>query len=123
MNQPRGERLPKGLRLRKRTEYLRFQHATWKVHSDAFLGLVSFEASGPSRLGITTTRRVGNSVTRNRLRRVVREAFRRGWMGVPDHVALVVVAKKQAGGMVNRALFCDLSVLGRRIRRIREGAR
>ena len=32
---------------------------------------------GRSRLGITTTRRVGPSVVRNRMKRVVREVFRR----------------------------------------------
>lgn len=46
---------------------------------------------GQSRLGITTTRRVGPSVVRNRMRRVVREIFRRnrerfGTMDVLVHV-------------------------------------
>lgn len=46
---------------------------------------------GQSRLGITTTRRVGSSVVRNRMKRVVREVFRRnresfGTMDVLVHV-------------------------------------
>lgn len=46
-----------------------------------------------SRLGITTTRRLGKAVTRNRARRLVREAYRTHQQDVPGGYDLVVVVR------------------------------
>ncbi len=46
-----------------------------------------------SRLGITTTRKLGNAVTRNRARRVVREAYRTHRELLPRGWDLVVVVR------------------------------
>jgi ribonuclease P protein component len=49
--------------------------------------------SAPARLGITVTRKVGNAVRRNRIKRLVREWFRRRAreLGSCD---LVIIAKR-----------------------------
>jgi len=47
-------------------------------------------------LGITVSRKVGTAVTRNRLKRLVREAFRRRKTLFPRGLDLVFIAKKQA---------------------------
>lgn len=49
-----------------------------------------------ARLGITVTRKVGNAVRRNRIKRVVREVFRRNRQAFPA-ADLVFVAKRDAG--------------------------
>lgn len=46
------------------------------------------------RFGITTSKKVGNSVTRNRLRRLVRENLRLMGLTPPQGLDLVVVARK-----------------------------
>ncbi len=115
MDQEREERFSKRIRLRKRNEYLLVQSSGTRIHSKGFLGLLVFKGEGDTRLGITTSKRIGNAVQRNRLRRLVREAFRRGWMKVPGGIDLVVIAKKQAAAMANSALFGDLAGLGRKI--------
>ena len=120
MDPEREERYSKRTRLRKRNEYLLVQRSGRKVHSRGFVGLVYAQNSGPSRLGITTSRRIGNAVKRNRLRRLVREAFRRGWMPVPDRLDVVVIAKRQAADMANADIFDDLRRLGGQLRRLRE---
>lgn len=53
--------------------------------------------AGP-RLGMTVSRKVGGAVTRNRVRRRIREIYRR-WKGRPDlpSLDLVVHAKPPAG--------------------------
>lgn len=54
------------------------------------------EGSRPSRLGIVASRKVGNAVERNRIKRVCRECFRT-WPGfVPDGIDLVVIARRGA---------------------------
>jgi ribonuclease P protein component len=57
---------------------------------------------GPARLGITVTRKVGNAVRRNRIKRLVREWFRarRDELGPCD---LVVVAKRGTPALLHLA--------------------
>lgn len=52
--------------------------------------------AGPPRLGITASRKLGGAVVRNRVKRRVREAFRRHKVLFPSGVDLVFVAKKSA---------------------------
>ena len=66
------------LRLKRRAEFLR---AASKGTKAAMPGVVlqalrHEDATGPARLGFTVTKRVGNSVVRNRVRRRLREAAR-----------------------------------------------
>ena len=60
------------------------------------------------RLGVTVSRRVGNAVVRNRIKRGVREWFRRNRESLKDPVDLIVIARKAAaslsGGDVGRVL-------------------
>ena len=113
---PDDQRFPKRSRLRKRAEFLVVQNQGRPVHSRAFVGLFLATGGTTVRLGITTTRRMGCAVIRNRARRLVREAYRRGTIELPAGVDLVVIAKRQAVGMPARAIFDDLALLGRRVR-------
>ena len=47
----------------------------------------------PTRIGLSVGRRVGNAVARNRVKRVLREAFRHALPHWPAGLALVVVAR------------------------------
>ena len=107
MDPEKEERYSKRTRLRKRNEYLLVQRSGRKVHSEGFIGLVYSQNSGLSRLGVTTSKRIGNAVTRNRLRRLVREAFRqnRHKLGGID---IVVLNQPSASQADNRMLFESL---------------
>jgi ribonuclease P protein component len=50
----------------------------------------------PVRLGIVTTRRVGGAVLRNRLRRLVREIFRRHQHRIERGIRLVTIVRRSA---------------------------
>lgn len=111
-----GERFPKLMRLRKRSEFVEVQQKGAKVQSSGFIGLVLVRGAGRTRLGITTSKRLGNAAVRNRTRRFVREAFRRGLMNLPEGIDLVVIAKKKACDLCALSAFDDLSSLGGMVR-------
>ncbi len=120
MESGRGEQFPKHSRLRKRAEYLDVQRGGHKVLSRAFVGLVLARDANHTRLGITTTKRIGKAAARNRTRRLVREAFRRGWLRLPAGIDLVIIAKKSAIELDSQSMFDDLSKLGRQVTRFVE---
>jgi ribonuclease P protein component len=73
----RDETLPRRERMRRRTEYLRCYREGRRRHGDLMiLHAVSNDLDHP-RLGITVSRKVGNSVVRHRVKRRIREIYRR----------------------------------------------
>lgn len=54
---------------------------------------VESAARGCARLGIVVTRKIGNAVQRNRIKRVCRECFRMWPDLVPEGIDLVVIAR------------------------------
>lgn len=82
-------------RLRKRTEFEACYSGGVRVTGRHFLLFLrqAREARGP-RLGVSVSRRVGGAVARNRVKRRLREIFRRGRPG--EAVDVVVNAKPSA---------------------------
>jgi ribonuclease P protein component len=114
-----GERLTREERLRRRADFLRCYRRGRRRHSAlAVLHFVPNRAGHP-RLGITASRKVGNSVVRHRLKRRVREIFRR-WgerRNLPP-IDIVVHLKPES----SRATFEHLSAeLQRMLRELLSG--
>lgn len=110
-------RFPRTCRLRKRREFLAVQTTGRKVHTKYFLVLV--QKPGTGRVGITVTKRTGNAVTRNRLKRLVREYVRQArWVGgawMPGGRDVVIIAKGAAVGRSHAELAADLAQAGERV--------
>jgi ribonuclease P protein component len=124
MVRPTDESFPKGVRIRKRAEYLEIQRLGAAVHSRLFVGIVRrAEGGAGTRLGITTTKKIGTAVVRNRIRRLIREAFRHNRGALPSGVDIIVVAKRASVGCTAAAIAGDLADLGRRAARLAEPAR
>lgn len=96
MTSPTGEGFPKTARIRRRREFLSLGRTGSRCGTSHFVVLLG-PTAGPGRLGVTVSRKVGDAVTRNRLKRRIREAFRRH----PNRSELcsdvVVIAKSTAG--------------------------
>jgi ribonuclease P protein component len=67
---------PGFMRLHKSWEYQLIRKMGCKYNTPHFVLLVMENTKKNSRLGITVTRKVGNAVERNRLKRLTREFFR-----------------------------------------------
>ena len=106
---PDGECLPRRERLQRRADFLRCYRQGRRRHSTiAVLHFVANDQDHP-RLGITASRKVGNSVIRHRVKRRSREIFRR-WEGrkrLPA-VDLVVHLKPAAATATFAAFESDL---------------
>lgn len=89
--------LRKEMRLRQRSDYLAVQTGGRKLHGRHVLALARRrpDANPCGRLGLTVTKKVGNAVVRNRIKRLLREWLRlHGW--VPTGWDMVLVAKDSA---------------------------
>jgi ribonuclease P protein component len=67
---------PKEERLLKRADYLKVSEQGRKILSPHFVILVRSSSWEAPRIGVTASRRVGNAVIRNRVKRLVREYYR-----------------------------------------------
>ncbi|MBC7658633.1 MAG: ribonuclease P protein component [Chitinophagaceae bacterium] len=95
---------PKLLRLRKRPEFTRTMDNGTKIVTP-YLVMIGRRSSGSAttRIGFIVSKKVGGAVTRNRVRRRLRELFRT----IPDRplgMDLVVIARGQAAGAEFEAL-------------------
>ena len=96
-----GEEFPARLRLRQRRDFLAVTRCGTKHHTRRFLIFVQ-TGSDPQlapRIGITVTKKIGNAVQRNWIKRRVRETFRRKQKAFNPGLEMVWIAKRQAKGL------------------------
>jgi ribonuclease P protein component len=93
-----GERLRSEERLRRRTDYLRCYRTGRRRHGSLAIVYFAPNQLGHPRIGITASRKVGKAVVRQRLKRRIREIYRR-WQGRAQlpAVDLVVHLKPESG--------------------------
>ncbi len=111
----RDERFRPWERLRRRSEFLEVQGRGRKVVSPRFVFLFLRREGSGRRLGITVSRKVGKAVRRNRIKRLVREVFRRRKWELPAG-DLVVIARRAAVEAGFREVWEDFDHLVGRLR-------
>ena len=103
-----GEAFPGRQRLRRRFEFRAVQSRGRRFASGSFLGYYLLGRHGTSRLGITASRKVGNAVQRNRLKRVAREWFRKSRATMPRGADVLLIFKPGVGERKQIALGREL---------------
>lgn len=73
-----------------------------KVVCPEMVVLMKQSTTSSARLGLVVSKKVGNSVVRNRVKRVLRETFRH--LSAPAICDIVVIARANAGSVSNAAL-------------------
>jgi ribonuclease P protein component len=98
--------------VRLRADYLAIQNRGRRVGGT---NLLVFALAGSGRMGITVSRKVGGAVVRNRVKRWIRECYRRRQTDFPGQVDFVVVARPAAAGAGHTGICRELAALARRL--------
>lgn len=102
---------PSQCRLHTSREFNRIREMGRKRHTPHFVILVLNRTEGPTRLGLTVSRKVGNAVRRNRVKRLVREFFRTHYDKLPQHCDISIIAKKGASEVDLEQVRTELIIL------------
>lgn len=85
-----NQKFPKSVRVRSRLDYAAVYERGLRI-GDACLALIALaNDDSRTRLGLAVSKRCGNSVRRNRLKRRLREAFRLSRADLPAGLDLVI---------------------------------
>ena len=108
--------MPKKARLLKRVQFLTLSKQGKKVYTDCFLALVSVGEAHNNRIGITVSKKVGNAIERNRIKRIIREYFRHNKENIPGPKDINIIARKGLASLANRQIFEKLDKLFAKIK-------
>jgi ribonuclease P protein component len=110
------ESYPARFRLRQRSDFQRVERRGRRAAGKYFVVLTESRDHGDPRLGVTVSRRVGEAVVRNRVKRLVREVFRRRRSSLPTADS-VVIARTGAGAIGYPEVAAELDQLWARLAR------
>jgi ribonuclease P protein component len=90
-----GESLPREERVLNRGDFLVAQSRGRRLHGENFVWIVYARGDElPSRIGVTVSRKVGNSVVRHKVKRWVREVFRRNKSAFATGTDVIAIARE-----------------------------
>lgn len=84
-------------RIRTSREYRRLSKGGKRDFTGHFVVISRKRQFGGPRLGITVSKKVGKAVTRNRIKRIIREYFRLNRNLLPDRLDINIIARHSSG--------------------------
>ncbi|KPA19515.1 Riibonuclease P [Candidatus Magnetomorum sp. HK-1] len=85
---------PKKYRLRKRIEFEHLKIDGLRLQNNLYIIKYAYNSKGEAaRLGITVTKKIGNAVVRNRIKRLIREFFRKNRHKLTQNYDFNVIVK------------------------------
>ena len=102
---------PPEYRIRKRHDFLAARNRGRRLRTPHFYIHMLAGSGSVTRLGITASRRVGNAVVRNRIKRLVREFYRHHRDLLPLGVDISIVARRDSGQLSLADVTEEMKVL------------
>jgi len=106
-----GQEFPKASRILKRPEFKQLGEVGRRLVGRHFIVVYGAREDPHSRIGITVTKKIGNAVTRNRLKRVCREFFRTHQKRMAAAYDVHVIARNAAARAAQKELVSSLEKL------------
>ncbi len=104
---------PRKKRVQRRADFVLCYDANKRYFSKYFVLFTRKQEEAGWRAGFTVSRKMGNAVRRNEIKRVLREFFRLNGQNLPTGLDIIVVPKRNLVGVpISYALvYADLSPL------------
>ena len=102
---------PKIERLLNSKDFVNLNRSGKRLHGVYFALIFAENGLCISRLGITVSRKIGNAVTRNRVKRIIREFYRLNKGLFPQGYDIVFTARRGAGNLHSRRIKEELGAL------------
>lgn len=116
----RAAGLPRVARLRRAADFAALRQASGRLGGRCFHLRYHHNGLATARLGLAISKRVSKrAVERNRLKRLLRESFRRVRGELPA-VDLMVMAREQAAGRPGPELLADIDALWARLKALKQ---
>ncbi len=106
-------RFPKSVRLTESSEFKRVKKGGRSYHG-RYMIMGVYKERASTRFGLVTSRRVGNAVLRNRLRRRLREMVRLAQPRILPGIWIVLIVRAAAGQASGDSLRAEFVALGTR---------
>ena len=106
---------PKTDRILKRSYFLQLSKNGKRVKNKYFTIVYSQGLFGTTRLGLTVSKKAGNSVRRNKIKRRIREYFRMNKGSFKKKWDINVIAKPEAGSLTSELFIPSLQDVFKKI--------
>jgi len=92
-------------RLLKRKSFLKLSQFGKKVVNKYFIAAFCPSETSKTRIGITVSKKVGNAVVRNNIKRKIREHFRLNRHRIQGDWDINIIAKKEISSLKSKEVF------------------
>ena len=101
-------------RIRASREFKQIQRSGKKIRTAHILG-IAIRKEGPARIGLTVSKKVGNAVVRNRLKRLLREISRHEYASIEAGWQVILIAHPSSASVQLRELKSNVQFIFKKL--------